>query len=206
MLFTGLPPASLESVIDSMHSVHIGAGRDIIKQACRNTAILNCAQHPWSLPTVITHQRRKRLRAAISPHVWHCCLQGATDAHELFVMESGACDVFVARPGDLVPKRVKAYSQGSAFGELALLYAAPRAATVTATAPCKLWVAERRVVATIRRGAAEAMTSAKLALLESVPMFGCLTDAHRQLLAGALEQVCCGRWALGCFCTTQTTA
>jgi len=118
-----------------------------------------------------------------------CSLQGATDAHEFFVLESGNCDVFVSRPGDLVPKKVKTYSSGSAFGELALLYAAPRAATVTATSPCKLWVAERRVVSTIKRHFAEKVVAVKMDLLEKVPMFGCLTEAHKQLLAGALEQV-----------------
>ena len=35
----------------------------------------------------------------------------------------------------------------SCFGELALLYSAPRAATVRAATPCKLWVMERRCVA-----------------------------------------------------------
>lgn len=59
---------------------------------------------------------------------WH--LQGATDAHEFFVLESGSCDVYVTRPGDITAKKVKSYGPGSAFGELALLYAAPRAATV----------------------------------------------------------------------------
>lgn len=122
----------------------------------------------------------------------HCLslgFQGATDAHEFFVLEIGSCDVFVTRPGDLVAKKVKTYGPGSAFGELALLYAAPRAATVTTTAPCKVWVAERRVVATIKRHFAENVAAVNLELLDKVPMFGCLTDAHKQLLAGALEQV-----------------
>jgi hypothetical protein len=50
------------------------------------------------------------------------------------VLESGSCDVFVTRPGDITPKKVKSYGPGSAFGELALLYAAPRAATVSLAA------------------------------------------------------------------------
>ena len=107
------------------------------------------------------------------------------------MLESGGCDVFVSRPGDLVPKKVKSYGPGSAFGELALLYAAPRAATVTSTAPCKLWVAERRVVGTIKRHFAEKVAAMKLGLLDRVPMLGCLTDPHKQLLAGALGQAGC---------------
>jgi len=39
----------------------------------------------------------------------------------------------------------------SAFGELALLYSAPRAATVRAITPCKLWVMERAVYNTVKR-------------------------------------------------------
>jgi hypothetical protein len=39
----------------------------------------------------------------------------------------------------------------SAFGELALLYSAPRAATVRTTSTCQLWVASRGVVNTIKR-------------------------------------------------------
>lgn len=60
---------------------------------------------------------------------------------------------------------------------------------VVATSPCKLWVAERRVVSTIKRHFAEKAAASKLELLEKVPMFGVLTDAHKQLLAGALELV-----------------
>lgn len=39
----------------------------------------------------------------------------------------------------------------SAFGELALLYSSPRAATVRASAPCKLWVMERGVYHAVKR-------------------------------------------------------
>lgn len=45
----------------------------------------------------------------------------------------GECEVWVRGPGHPAPQRVARYSPGSAFGELALLYAAPRAATVRAT-------------------------------------------------------------------------
>ncbi len=39
----------------------------------------------------------------------------------------------------------------SSFGELALLYSAPRAATVVAAADSKLWVMERAVYTAIKR-------------------------------------------------------
>jgi cAMP-dependent protein kinase regulator len=52
----------------------------------------------------------------------------------LFVIESGTYDIFVARPdndGRLgVPMKVATFGPGSLFGELAILYNSPRAATV----------------------------------------------------------------------------
>jgi cAMP-dependent protein kinase regulator len=38
---------------------------------------------------------------------------------------------------------LKAYEPGDAFGELALLYNAPRAATIKAKTKCLLWVLDR---------------------------------------------------------------
>jgi cAMP-dependent protein kinase regulator len=66
----------------------------------------------------------------------------------LYIVDSGSVDVFVARPGPdgvLVPgdRGVKAVtlSKGALFGELALMYNAPRAATVTAASEkVNLWV------------------------------------------------------------------
>ncbi|KAI8463719.1 MAG: putative cGMP-dependent protein kinase [Monoraphidium minutum] len=115
--------------------------------------------------------------------------QGDVGATEFFVLESGAAEALLQRPGEPKPRRVAAYGPGGSFGELALLYSAPRAATVRTTAPAALWVAERAAVMRIKRQFAERAAAAKLALIERVPMFGCLTDQHKALLAGALEQV-----------------
>jgi hypothetical protein len=41
----------------------------------------------------------------------------------------------------------------------------------------------------IKRQFAERAAAHKMELLERVPMFGCLTEQHKQLLAAALEQV-----------------
>lgn len=64
-------------------------------------------------------------------------------------------------------------------------------------------MAERRVVATIKRHFAEKVAAAKLELLDKVPLLGCLTDAHKALLADALEQVTAGAHAharFGAYC------
>eukprot|EP00586_Coscinodiscus_wailesii_P010441 CAMPEP_0172503214 /NCGR_PEP_ID=MMETSP1066-20121228/167296_1 /TAXON_ID=671091 /ORGANISM="Coscinodiscus wailesii, Strain CCMP2513" /LENGTH=689 /DNA_ID=CAMNT_0013278855 /DNA_START=128 /DNA_END=2194 /DNA_ORIENTATION=+ len=71
--------------------------------------------------------------------------QGDNGEH-FYVVESGTLDISVKMGGgsqdDLhvgVP-----YSGGSAFGELALMYGSPRAATIKAREDCKLWCIDRR--------------------------------------------------------------
>jgi CRP-like cAMP-binding protein len=55
-------------------------------------------------------------------------------------LERGAADVLLQKEEWEGERRVHTYAPGAAFGELALLYSAPRAATVQATADGKLWV------------------------------------------------------------------
>ena len=45
--------------------------------------------------------------------------------------------------GESEEKYLKTYEPGEAFGELALLYNAPRAATIKAKNNCTLWVLDR---------------------------------------------------------------
>ncbi|KAJ3238233.1 hypothetical protein HDU81_008215 [Chytriomyces hyalinus] len=59
-----------------------------------------------------------------------------------YVVETGSLDVFVSKNG-APPAKVYQYSDGGSFGELALMYNAPRAATVTATAESILWALDR---------------------------------------------------------------
>ena len=60
---------------------------------------------------------------------------------ELFVVEEGKLDCY--KQIDNAQKLLKSYEPGEAFGELALLYNAPRAATIKAKTDCFLWVLDR---------------------------------------------------------------
>lgn len=55
-----------------------------------------------------------------------------------FLLEKGVADVIV---DEKIKKQVKA---GQTFGDLALLYNAPRAATIKAKETCFLWAIERK--------------------------------------------------------------
>ena len=63
-----------------------------------------------------------------------------------YVVESGQYAAYLAASG---PKPVKHYKRGSGFGELALLYNSPRAATVKCIEGGKLWAIDRSVFSMI---------------------------------------------------------
>ncbi|KAJ3201532.1 hypothetical protein HDU67_001236 [Dinochytrium kinnereticum] len=105
-----------------------------------------------------------------------------------YVVETGTLDVFVARSGQ-APVWVADYGPGGSFGELALMYNAPRAATITATDDCVLWALDR---VTFRRILME-NTSRKRrmyeAFLEEVPLLVSLEPYERHKIADALESL-----------------
>ena len=110
--------------------------------------------------------------------------QGDTDASKFYVLESGACEVLLT--GSDGPKVVHNYKAGSYFGELALLYDQPRAATVKATAKCKLWVMERPVYNAIFHREMQEQRAAKLALVRSMPVFQPLSEELQGQLCNVL--------------------
>ncbi|EIE24738.1 putative cGMP-dependent protein kinase [Coccomyxa subellipsoidea C-169] len=116
--------------------------------------------------------------------------QGDTDATKFYVLEKGTCDVLINNEATgYIPKKVHTYPSGSGFGELALLYSAPRAATVLAVTDCKLWVMERAVYNSIKRTYQEQVAALKRKMVSSVPMLAVLSEESRDLVAGALEAV-----------------
>ena len=61
----------------------------------------------------------------------------------MFVVETGTLTCTKNIKGNSEPLFLKKYVQGDAFGELALLYNAPRAANITADTECVLWSLDR---------------------------------------------------------------
>lgn len=64
----------------------------------------------------------------------------------------------------------------SCFGELALLYSAPRAATVRAVTECALWVMDRAVYVAIKQAYTEQLAADKRKMIDRVPMLAVLSD------------------------------
>lgn len=120
--------------------------------------------------------------------------QGAQGDY-FYVVESGTLDVYVRSPprGDddqtsssLGDKKVS-YGPGSSFGELALLYAQPRAATVLSTSPCTLWALDRMTFRSILMETNSRRRALYEKFLMDVPLFERLSAAERAKISDSLE-------------------
>eukprot|EP00644_Phytophthora_capsici_P010163 jgi/Phyca11/571282/estExt2_Genewise1.C_PHYCAscaffold_410232 len=98
-----------------------------------------------------------------------------------YVLESGNCDIIVDG------KLVGTYTNGDAFGELALLYNCPRAATIRATTGCILWTVERTTFRKIMATTASATQLARVNFLKNVELLQRLSNNQLQKVAAALK-------------------
>lgn len=117
------------------------------------------------------------------------------DAGDYFyVVEKGSFDVYVNDSGALQPgpdgmgKKVGSVQAGGSFGELALMYNAPRAATVvSAEIACTLWALDRVTFRRILMESTFARRRLYEKFLEEVPLLASLTPYERSKIADALE-------------------
>ncbi|KAI0388459.1 cyclic nucleotide-binding-like protein [Xylariaceae sp. FL0594] len=117
------------------------------------------------------------------------------DAGDYFyIVEKGTFDVYVNDSGALQPgpdgmgKKVGSVQAGGSFGELALMYNAPRAATVVSAEPaCTLWALDRLTFRRILMESTFARRRLYESFLEEVPLLASLTPYERSKIADALE-------------------
>jgi len=103
----------------------------------------------------------------------------------LFVIGSGTLSCSKIFPGKTDPTFLKAYQPGEAFGELALLYNAPRAATITANEDCLLWKLDRDTFNHIVKDAAQRRREKYEQFLSQVKIFETMEPYERSKLADA---------------------
>eukprot|EP00929_Paragymnodinium_shiwhaense_P117607 TRINITY_DN8841_c0_g1_i1.p1 TRINITY_DN8841_c0_g1~~TRINITY_DN8841_c0_g1_i1.p1 ORF type:complete len:926 (-),score=212.56 TRINITY_DN8841_c0_g1_i1:224-3001(-) len=119
--------------------------------------------------------------------------QGDLHGHYFYVVQDGSFEVVVRSAGNCCLEGVGRASQmhigrGSSFGELALMYAAPRAATVTAQVDSKVWVIDRIQFKEILMTGQAAVYAEYLGYLNRSQPLSSLTIEEKQALTRALVE------------------
>ena len=119
--------------------------------------------------------------------------QGDTGDY-FYVVEKGQFDIYVNSVGTVEPgpngmgNKVNTIGPGGSFGELALMYNAPRAATVVSTeAGSTLWALDRVTFRRILMDSAFQRRRMYESFLEEVPLLSSLTLYERSKIADALD-------------------
>eukprot|EP00033_Pygsuia_biforma_P000633 GCRY01000747.1.p1 GENE.GCRY01000747.1~~GCRY01000747.1.p1 ORF type:complete len:300 (+),score=25.08 GCRY01000747.1:111-1010(+) len=115
-------------------------------------------------------------------------IQQGEQGDYFYVIEEGTLDIFVKRPGK-PSEKVLTVTNGDYFGELSLMYSAPRAATVKAVRDCKLWAIDRQHYRHILMKSQLEKRDRYVASLRKVPILESLEDYEIATIADALIPV-----------------
>lgn len=107
-------------------------------------------------------------------------IEQGDDGDNFYVIENGVYEIFVDG------KKVGSYTDKGSFGELALMYNMPRAATIKAVSDGKLWALDRLTFKRIVLKSAFEKRKKYEALLENMPIFKSLNPYERMNVADAL--------------------
>merc|ERR1719502_628752 len=99
-----------------------------------------------------------------------------------FVIESGTVDISVRN------NKVGSLGPGQSFGELALMYNAPRAATIKANSQCALWTINRKVFRAIITHFKHVRQKVYVDFLKKIELLNKLTETEFTRMAAALEE------------------
>ncbi|CAD7958849.1 unnamed protein product [Amoebophrya sp. A120] len=122
----------------------------------------------------------------VKPAAGERIIQQNDDGDCLYVIEEGVCQCKINKglEGEVVVKTCEA---GDAFGELALLYNCPRAASVDAAEPSVLWKLDRLTFNAIVKDAASKKREKYIAFLQGVQIIKDLGGYEVSQLADALK-------------------
>ena len=133
----------------------------------------------------------QRLADAVALTVDKVCASGEVvitqgeEGEHLYIVETGEYTVHLQQAG---PQPVSTITAGAVFGDIAILYNCPRAATIKCSSAGTLWSLERRMFQLIMRSTKNAVSLASKVLNE-IPLLSGLTDDQREALASELEEM-----------------
>ncbi|CAE7444622.1 egl-4 [Symbiodinium natans] len=118
--------------------------------------------------------------------------QGDLQADYFYVVQSGSFQISKTDSGSaekVASAALGSIEAGGSFGELALLYFAPRAATITATAAAVVWVTARQQFKDLLMKANETEIQENLKHVGRCGMFDPLKDSEKKELAAAMNEM-----------------
>ncbi len=123
------------------------------------------------------------------------------DGDNFYIIDDGVCDIFVKGIDAITPDteegpqtheeyggRVQICTVADSFGELALMYNAPRAATVVARTEMTLWALDRTTFRSMVMGQAMSKRSKHSKFLEGVKLLSTLTQSERETVIDNMEE------------------
>lgn len=105
-----------------------------------------------------------------------------------YLLEEGEVDVYINKKGEEGQIKVHTYKAGDAFGELAIMYNAPRAATCRASTDAKLWALDRTSFKVIVVAATMIKRELYQGFLQKVPILASLNEGEVMTLADSLSE------------------
>lgn len=120
------------------------------------------------------------------------CRQGEFE-NNLYVVEQGKYTVFVKDEGDAAKEghgtEVAVKQAGEVFGELSLMFASPRAATVICSQDSIVWKLDRFTFQRIKNARGQEKLALHADFLAKVELLASLTSTERHKIAEAVEEV-----------------
>ena len=114
-------------------------------------------------------------------------IQQGDDGFELYVVGEGELECFRKFTKDGEDKFLLTYNSGDAFGELALLYNAPRAATIIAKTDCKLFSLDRETFNFIVKDAVVQRRKNFEEFMSKIPLLDSLNTYEKDKICDCLQ-------------------
>jgi len=146
------------------------------------TAFMFSALNPEELEIVLGAMQKVTKKAGDN------VIKEGDDGDNLYVVETGELNCTKVFPGNAEPTHLKVYVPGEAFGELALLYNAPRAATIDAKTDAELWALDRRTFNHIVKDSAQRKRDKYESFLKNVSILQNMDSYERSKLADAIKE------------------
>jgi len=112
------------------------------------------------------------------------------DGDNFYIIESGNVNVYIKSEDETAPPNlVASYYEGDSFGELAIMYNSPRAATCIAEGKVRLWALDRVSYKVILMKTTISKRSQYRDFLKKVPVLSQLTEYEVLTIVDALNEV-----------------